>query len=92
MNVSHTVKDVAQYMLRRLEKDVYLYQQVIVSDIKREFGDGFVYENANGNLAIKPNVLKEFRKLTEHDTVWERGSRLWRKRETFDTPGKRQTD
>lgn len=37
----------------------------IVWKIQERFGQEFIHENENGNLAIGKDVLKEFRKLTE---------------------------
>lgn len=85
-------KDVAEYMLKQLKEVNYLYQEVIVYKIRDDFGDEFVYINQNGNLAIDRKVLKEFRKLTENEVIWERGERLWRKRESYDPPNRRQVD
>jgi hypothetical protein len=87
-----SAKDVAEYMLQYLTKERYLYQEVIVYKIKNDFGDEFVYINQNGNLAIDRRVLTEFRKLTEGTVVWERGQRVWRKRESYDPPNRRQAD
>lgn len=87
-----TSKDVAQWMLEELKREKYLYQNSMVSDIESKFGEEFTYVNENGNPAIDRRVLREFRKLTEDIVVWERGERLWRFREDYDEPGKRQTD
>lgn len=86
-----TNADVAAWMADQLRKQRYIYQEDIVWKIKAKFGGQFVYENENGNYAIDRGVLKEFRKLTP-DAVWERGSRMWRQRESYDEPGKRQAD
>lgn len=83
--------DVARYMLEQLEKRRELYQEDIVFEIERKFGSAFVYDNENGNRAIDKKVLAEFRELTP-DTVWERGSRCWRKRQKYDISEKRQQD
>jgi len=85
-----TAKEVAQYMLDRLEQEHYLYQDVVVYEIESRFGDKFIYLNENGNIAISREVLREFRKLTEVTVVWERGERLWRKRSSSDPKGTRQ--
>jgi hypothetical protein len=45
-----------------------LYEAGAARGIESEFGEGFVYENQRGNLAIDRKVLRAFRKLTE-DTV-----------------------
>lgn len=92
MNEKYSARDVAVFMLEQLNEQNYLYQEVIVWDIRSKFGERFVYENQNGNLAISRDVLKEFRNLTKESVVWERGSRLWRKRESYDPIGKRQAD
>lgn len=86
-----TAVDVACWMVEQLREQRYLYQETVVYEIAEKFGSEFVYDNANGNLAIGKRVLAEFRKLTEHDVVWERGDRMWRYREAYDAPG-RQSD
>ena len=84
---------VARWMLGELEtQGGLLYQETVVYDIASEFGDDFVYENENGNLAISQAVLREFRRLTEKTVVWERGTRFWRWREDYDASGKRQAE
>lgn len=67
-------------------------RETLVWEIRDKFGQEFVYDNRNGNLAIGKAVLREFRLLTEKDVVWERGTRLWRKRETYDARGRRQAE
>jgi hypothetical protein len=69
-----------------------LYQEETAHLLREKFGEEYTYINENGNLAIDRTVLKEFRALTEKTVVWERGERLWRTRERFDTPNKRQSD
>ncbi|WP_404999754.1 DUF6953 family protein, partial [Escherichia coli] len=44
----------------------------------KQFGDTFVYLNANGNLSIDKKVLAKFRKLTNDTVIWERGEKAWR--------------
>jgi hypothetical protein len=71
--------------------DGTLYQHEAVEAIRERFGDAFVYQNDNGNLAIRKPVLDAFRKLTPN-FVWARRSQYWRRREPDDEPGKRQVD
>jgi hypothetical protein len=85
-----TPEQVAEWMVAELERVRYLEQESAVWAIKQKFGKRFVYDNANGNLAISPDVLKAFRRLTGESVVWERGSRTWRRRERYDTPGRQQ--
>ncbi len=77
-------KEVADFMLQELKQQKYLYQDVIVTEIFSKYGEDFTHINDNGNLAINRDVLKEFRKLTEKDVVWERSERMWRMRESSD--------
>ena len=91
MSDTYTHKQVAAYMAQQLEKGTELYQEDVVYEIERKFGSEFVYINENGNPAIDRKVLKEFRKLTPN-AVWERGIRLWRKRESYDDRSSRMQD
>ena len=83
-----TPQEVAEWMFEELKREEYLYQQSVVYDIEQKFGSEFVYYNERGNPAISRDVLKEFRKLTEETVVWERGQRVWRFRESYDSPGR----
>ncbi len=87
-----TPADVAKWMLEQVENKRELFQMDAASDIQRTFGDEFVYTNDNGNLAISKAVLREFRKISENTVVWERFYKLWRLRDSRDTPDRRQVD
>ena len=77
-----SAKDVAKRMLELLERSDAsptipprsneLHRQDAVNMIRKEFGDGLLYVNANGNLAIAESVLDEFRELTGDSVVWDR--------------------
>ena len=85
-----TALDIAQWMLVQLNEQKYLYQEVIVYQIAQEFGEEFTCTNENGNMAINKKVRDEFRRITGDSVVWESGERMWRKREEYDSPGRRQ--
>ncbi len=85
-----TVDDVAEWMVSQLNKTHRLYQEVIVRDTRANFGGAFVYINDSGNYAIDKKVLVKFRKLTDDIAIWERGDKAWRKRESYDKPGRQQ--
>ena len=87
---SPKIKEAAEWMLKELERTQFLHQQVAVYELKERFGDGVVYINDQGNDAISKQVLDEFKKLTEGAVIWERGEKVWRKREDFDAPGRQQ--
>jgi hypothetical protein len=78
-------------MKEAVESDDFLYQDVAASEIASRFGDEFTYINENGNLAIQQAVLRQFNKATPESVVWERGQRMWRKREDYDLPGRQQS-
>jgi hypothetical protein len=82
------VKAVATMMAQQLRAKGELLQVDAVAEIAAKFGDVCVYENENGNLAVHRDILSEFRKLTDPDFVWDRGERLWRKREEYDASGR----
>ena len=83
-------QDVAEWMLSRLKKTGELYQEDVACRIRNSFGETFVHLNENGNLAISRGVLKEFRRISGNCVVWERGERLWRRRNVGDTPSRMQ--
>ena len=90
MSKEATSEAVAQWMLAQVESDGDLYQDDAASRIEEEFGQEFIYENENGNPAISKLVLQVFQKISEETVVWERGERMWRKRESYDDPGRQQ--
>jgi len=85
---SLTARDVAVWMLQQVETQNLLYQHVAASYIFRYFGERFTYRNHNGNLAISPNVLSEFRLLSRDTVVWSRRERYWRYRLPSDPEGR----
>lgn len=74
-------KIVAEFMINEILEKGYVYQEYLVHDIQEKFGDEYVYENENRNLAISTKVLKEFKKLKEdNDIEWDRSNRCWTKK------------
>ena len=73
-----TAKEVALWMHGQIAPKKPLYQDQAANSILRHFGSQFVHYNANGNLAIDKNVLKEFRACSQATIVWEKGERCWR--------------
>jgi len=78
-------------MVKQVTENSCLYQDEAATAIEHNFGRNFVYDNENGNPAISKDVLRHFRKLTEQNVVWDRGERLWRRRESYDEEGTRIT-
>lgn len=65
-------------MISEILEKGYVYQEYIVQDIQEKFGEEFVYENENGNLAISKKVLNEFKKLKEDNGIeWDRSDKSW---------------
>jgi hypothetical protein len=86
-----TPEQVGRWMVDELERVKWLYQQEVVWTIQQKFGKQFVYENQAGNLAIDWRVLQAFERLTGDSVVWQKGERMWRKREAYDAPGRKQS-
>lgn len=85
-----TDADVARWMWENIINNGLLYQDVAAYHILTEFGEQFVYVNANGNYSISKKVLAEFKRLTANNVVWERGERSWRVRQAYDSAGRQQ--
>lgn len=77
-------------MLDQVAERGGLYQDRAVHHIIREFGLEWSYVNANGNRAIDKRILAAFRDLSEHDVIWNRGARAWRKRRAHHREGRLQ--
>ena len=77
-------------MLRTLKEVEYLSQDIVAFEIADRFGEEFITINANGNPAVTRPVLKAFEALTGDTVVWEFSARLWRFRQDYDLPGRRQ--
>jgi hypothetical protein len=92
MTMEAKYKEIAEWMAEKLKDRPNLYQDQIVVEIKRTFGDEFVHLNDSGNLAIDKKVLAAFRIVTGDSVVWESGEKMWRKRNQFDEKGKRKQE
>lgn len=84
-----TIEDVAKWMLEQIGERP-LYQDKAAWEIKKRFGDAFVYSNENGNPAIAKPVLNKFRRISGDNVVWSRGDYCWRRRHPRDKPGRQQ--
>lgn len=73
-----TPKAVAEWMLRELQHETILVQEVIAHEISLLFGEEFTCSNAAGELAIDERVLQEFRSLTADRVISVGGERVWR--------------
>jgi hypothetical protein len=87
---SHTSADVASWMVSEVQHSGYLLQSRAAIEIKRRFGDHFVYRNNNGNLAITKEVAALFNIMTADCVVWSRKQFMWRPRRPDDKPGRQQ--
>ena len=73
-------KSVAEFMINEILEKGYVYQEYLVHDIQKKFGEEYVYVNENGNLAISKKVLNEFNKLKEVNGIeWDNRERCWTK-------------
>lgn len=81
--------DAAAFMAELLSSRGELRQDDAAQQLYSHSREEHVYFNAQGNLAIKADVLTAFRKLTP-EAVWLKGSRYWRLRLPGDVPGREQ--
>lgn len=72
-----TRTDIARYMIDQIDERQHVYQAEMVDEIELKFGSEWVYENENGNMAISPKVLAEFRKLHGGRIEWDKYDKSW---------------
>ena len=89
--MTHTAKEVAEWMRAELLAKPELAQEDAVFKIRKMFGDEHVYTNLNGNLAISTSVLAELKKLAGDEVVWVGGGKYWRRRQKNDGPSRRES-
>lgn len=75
-------------MVDKLEMDGCLYQDDIVDYLVRNDNEGFLRENADGNLVLDKALLRSFKDLTS-DVVWVQSDFYWRYRVLEDEPGRK---
>lgn len=71
------IKDVAQFMLKELNKKGTLLQVGLADIIKDKFGDEFVFTTTHGTLTIDRKVIREFNKIKGNDVVWDKDGCCW---------------
>jgi hypothetical protein len=86
------VNKAARLMTDTIRSNGELPQEDAAMMLAEQLGFDCVYENENSNLAIHRDILAAFKTLTAADVVWDRRYRLWRKREEYDDPARRQSE
>ncbi|MDA8384489.1 MAG: hypothetical protein M0037_15810 [Betaproteobacteria bacterium] len=82
-----SANEIAAWMFSQLGTS-WLRQQSVARMIRTQWGEEHVYKNKNRHWAINPDILEEFRKLTEEQVVWSRSRQAWRERRNGDGPGR----
>ena len=90
MKSKHKSQKVAEWMFKELKRVGKLHQDTAVYEIAEKFGSQFTYDNKDGNLAIRIDILDAFRELTKDSVVWVQEDRYWRMRTPYDEPGRQQ--
>jgi hypothetical protein len=81
MKSKHKAQKVAEWMLKELKRQGKLHRDTAVYEIAEKFGSrSTTYDNKDGNLAIRIDILAEFRELTKDSVVWVQEDRYWRMR------------
>jgi hypothetical protein len=86
---TYTAQDVAAWMKLVFDDAGELERLQVVRACEQEFGEQFIYTNANGHPAIDRKVLIAFRKLTP-GIVFRHARDYWDERASTDAPGRRQ--
>jgi len=84
-----TAVEAAAWMLERLKRDGFLYQETAAMHLAELNDEALAYYDANGNVCVGREVLAKFRKLTG-DYVYERRDKFWRERLVSDTESRQQ--
>ena len=84
-----TARTIATAMVKYIEAHGQLPQRRAVQLIQDQFGEEFLDENKNGNLAIDEEVLAEFRAFMEGRVDWD--NFIWHIRKPSDHAGRSQT-
>ena len=71
------VKDVAEFMLKELNKKGTLPQVGLADIIKEKFGDEFVFTTTHGTITIDRKVIREFNKIKGKDVLWDKDGCCW---------------
>lgn len=71
-------KDVAEWMLSKIDYR-NTPQSWLANEIKKEFGNNYIYYTNSGNIAINKDVIKEFKKLRKDTIRWDRSAKAWSK-------------
>mgnify|MGYP001363342668 CR=1 FL=1 len=69
--------EIAQFMVDQIMAHGRVYQEHLVFDIAERFGEEYTFYNNNGNPAIKPAVLSQFRKLQAGRIEWDKADKSW---------------
>jgi hypothetical protein len=65
MKSKHKAQKVAEWMLKELKRQGKLHRDTAVYEIAEKFGSrSTTYDNKDGNLAIRIDILAAFRELT----------------------------
>jgi len=75
--MSVTKVEIADWMIHEIETRGYLHQADAAQWIEAKFGPEWIYENENGNPAIYPGVLREFRRRKSDRISWENADKSW---------------
>jgi hypothetical protein len=74
-----SIDKAARWMKEKVISHKILYQSQAVSEIKKLFGDDFVYrQDVFSGLSIDKRILTRFKKINEGLITWDSDSKAWR--------------
>lgn len=75
-------------MMINLDGEKSLYQQDVVDHLVKNNNEQLLKENADGNLSLSAELIKQFRKRSGDDVVWVKPDKYWRYRVPEDEDGR----
>jgi hypothetical protein len=86
MGWSAAPAEVAGWMVQHLRRQGMLPQFYAAEAIRRQFGDGFVYEDDRGFTAVRDDVVREFLRAAGGAVRWDDRRRFWFVEEVLGLP------
>lgn len=73
-------EEVAQYMAQVIKSAGIEYERNLIPDVRARFGSDGVETDAEGNAAIRRDVMEEFWKAEADWIEWDEAKRFWKHR------------
>lgn len=72
-----TVQTIAAWMLAEIKRHGTLEHYQVAAEIVERFGPEWDYANENGNPAVDPRILRQFRRQHAGTVEWDKSGLCW---------------